>query len=369
MPVPSAKRNAGRIAAALLSALAALTSTPSPRAAADDGPPREASASEQQRDEVARLVGDLASPIYRRREIATAKLKGQGRTAVRPVEAAVLEGELEVAIRGIAILEGLAVDDDGRTADAAAEALERLKNSPNPSVAWRSKRALKFIDRWAYLAIESLGGRVNVQPGDDGDSVAQIKLDGVPGRKLSPFQRRALKRFPVLVVAGGEIDDDDIAFLEDLDGLRHLDVRYTKVGDKGLTHLRKLTDLRKLMLSGTQLGDAGLQIVAGLPELRVLYLSSTKISDTGLARLTPLKHLTEVNLSQCKGVTDAGMAHLARMASLEEINLTGTRVSDAGLQKLAAMRQLEQLHLHGTLVTDEGVERLHQALPECRIKH
>ncbi|MEQ8790271.1 MAG: hypothetical protein RIC55_28505 [Pirellulaceae bacterium] len=318
---------------------------------------------------VARLVRELGSPEFRTRETATARLKKCGVEAVEPLKEAALVGELEVAIRAISVLEELALDEDENTADTSTAALMRLKNSANSSVSWRSARALRVVRDWAALAIESLGGHVSVETGSDGKSIAQIKLDGVPGGKLNRLQQRALRQYEVLVIAGGKVDDDDVAFLSELRDLRHLDLRYTRIGDAGLAHLKNLSQLRKLMLSGTRLSDDGLTVLPRLEELRVVYLSSTGVSDRGLAHLAQLEHLEEINLSQCKGVTDSGMNALRKSKSLTQLNLTGTRVGDAGLKTLAAMPQLKELYLHGTLVTEQGVKQLRTSLPDCRVRH
>jgi hypothetical protein len=353
----------GSAAAILLVGLAASAWSQQPPG---DAPKERQSASPE---EITRLVRELGSPEFLKRERATKKLKTCGAEAVKPLSKAALEGELEVAIRAISVLEELALDEKPQVADTATSALRRLEQSANSSVSWRSTRALRVVRDWAALAIQSLGGHVSVQPAGHGKSIAQIKLDGIPGGTLNRLQQRALQQFDVLVIAGGKVEDDDVAFLSNLTDLRHLDIRYTRVGDAGLTRLKNCKRMTKLMLSGTRVSDAGLAVLPGLEQLRVVYLSSTAVSDRGLAYLAKLEHLQEINLSQCKAVTDEGMAVLAGSKSLSDLNLTGTRVGDAGLAKLAAMPQLKEVYLHGTLVTDEGVRQFRAALPKCRIRH
>jgi hypothetical protein len=261
----------------------------------------------------------------------------------------------------------LAIAEDEPTADAATRALETLHRLNNRSLSWRAGHALNFVRHWAELAIESIGGRVSTERGENGELVAQIKLEGLSGGKLAPLQRRALKKFQVLVVAGGKVTDAEVEFLADLETLAHLDVRYTQIGDKTLTRLRP--GLKKLLLSGTRVSDAGLADVRRLKELRVLYLSGNEITDAGIAHVATLPQLEELNLSQCKAVTDEGAARLARVESLKHLNLTGTQVGDEGLRRLAEVAGLEGLYLHGTRVTDEGVAQFRAARPNCRVRH
>jgi hypothetical protein len=318
-------------------------------------------------ESIARLVRDLGSDDYESRVAATERLEQFGRAAVDPVTQAAKDGELEVAIRAIAVLQHLAIAEDEPTADAATRALETLHRLNNRSLSWRAGHALNFVRHWAELAIESIGGRVSTERGENGELVAQIKLEGLSGGKLAPLQRRALKKFQVLVVAGGKVTDAEVEFLADLETLAHLDVRYTQIGDKTLTRLRP--GLKKLLLSGTRVSDAGLADVRRLKELRVLYLSGNEITDAGIAHVATLPQLEELNLSQCKAVTDEGAARLARVESLKHLNLTGTQVGDEGLRRLAEVAGLEGLYLHGTRVTDEGVAQFRAARPNCRVRH
>lgn len=348
----------------LLAALFLLLAS-APAGFGQQGTPADTSAKEQ----IARLVRNLGSDDFRVRVNATEDLAKFGREAVAPTFEAAKEGELEVVIRSISVLEKLAISEDEATADEAVKALQTLKTLHSRSIAWRAERALQFANHWAELAIQSIGGRVSTERGENGELVAQIKLEGLPGGKLDKVQRRALKRFPVLVIAGGKVTDADVAFLSDLESLSHLDVRYTQVGDDGIKRLGSVTSLKKLLLSGTRVSDDGLAELERLKQLRVLYLSGTAVSDAGLVHIARLPRLEELNLSQCKAVGDEGAASLSRVKTLKQLNLTGTQITDEGLKSLTRIPGLEGLYLHGTQVTNEGVARFQQALPECRVRH
>ena len=64
--------------------------------------------------------------------------------------------------------------------------------------------------------------------------------------------------------------------------------------DEDLAHLKGLTGLRELWLSGTQITDAGLAHLKGLTGLRELGLSYTKVTDAGVNSLR--KALPGVNI-------------------------------------------------------------------------
>lgn len=319
--------------------------------------------------DAARLVRQLGSGMFEEREEASKRLKTLGVAAVEPVAKAAESGDLEVAIRAITILSQIAVSEDAAASGAAVAELKKLTRSANDSVAVRANRAEMFVQHWAMLAIESLGGRVSTQQGSDGRSIVQLKLGGWKEGRLTHFQRRALKTFSVLVVTGGDVTNDDVAVLEDLTDLSHLDVRYTRISDAGLSHFRRMTQLRKLYLSGTDVSDSGLKTLNHMPELRTLYLSGTKIGDGGIVHVARLKQLEELNLSQCKTITDAGIELLKSQRQLKQLNLTGTGITDEGLQHLARLEKLEGLYLHGTNVTEAGIGRLRTALPKCKIRH
>src|SRR5205814_34064 len=78
------------------------------------------------------------------------------------------------------------------------------------------------------------------------------------------------------------MDDEGMAYVQNLVALESLCLTNSPVTDQGLSHVAGLEKLRWLYLDGTQVGDAGLAQLAGLSRLAWLELDHTKIGDEGL---------------------------------------------------------------------------------------
>ncbi len=126
-----------------------------------------------------------------------------------------------------------------------------------------------------------------------------------------------------------------------------------------LAQLPDLGHLTTLDLSGSRaVTDDGLRALARLPQLRHLNLSGCAIGDAGLAVLRELPMLASLDLAWTP-VTDAGAAHLAACARLRDVNLMGTPSGDGALAALAGHDALRTLRSGGR-VTDAGLPALHE---------
>lgn len=141
------------------------------------------------------------------------------------------------------------------------------------------------------------------------------------------------------------VSDSDLKLFEDakkdLQDLRFLDLRKTKISDEGVARLRNLTSLQSLNLFRTQLGDKGLARLRRLTKLETLLIGGTK-------------------------VTDAGLVHLQPFTRLRKLSLFQTQVSDEGIARLKLMGSLKVLLIGGSKITNMGAEELQKALPGLR---
>ena len=113
-----------------------------------------------------------------------------------------------------------------------------------------------------------------------------------------------------LILAGAEVNDADLAPLEQLHDLKFLSLERTPIGDAGLVHLAGLTDLKSLSLAGTKVTDAGLvhlsgTVFTGEPRSRGTQRSRT----ADWPQLAPVTSLRKVYVSRT-GPTSAGIDSL-----------------------------------------------------------
>lgn len=83
-----------------------------------------------------------------------------------------------------------------------------------------------------------------------------------------------------------------------------------------------------------------------------------QITNDTLERISHLGHVTSLQLSNSKAVSDEGIRHLARMQQLQELDLSQTGITDQSLEVIGELPNLESLSLVFTRVTDNGLHHL-----------
>ena len=84
-----------------------------------------------------------------------------------------------------------------------------------------------------------------------------------------------------------------------------------------------------------------------------------RLTDKEFAKVTAVRSWTELDLSNCKGLSGQAMQKLAGMAELRELSLANTGPALAGVEHLADLPQLRSLDLSGNKeFTGEGLQGL-----------
>jgi hypothetical protein len=134
------------------------------------------------------------------------------------------------------------------------------------------------------------------------------------------------------------VDDAALAALPDFPSLREI----TPIGmkDDGFRHVGRCRQIERLTcMYCRETGDAATEHVRNLP-LKYYYAGLTQITDRSLEILGGIQSLEQVDLYECKGVTDAGLVFLADLPRLREVHLdanpgitlAGTKVFPARVQ-------------------------------------
>ena len=124
--------------------------------------------------------------------------------------------------------------------------------------------------------------------------------------------------------------------------------------DALLERISRIDHITALDLSGSKaVTDAGLRLLARLPQLRDLDLSGCGITDDGLAVLRHLPALERIALAWTT-ITDAGIEHLRACDALRCVDLSGTYAGDGAIRALAGKRALADFR-SGNGVTDDGL--------------
>lgn len=164
---------------------------------------------------------------------------------------------------------------------------------------------------------------------------------GWPGARYSLAELRHLRGDLAIDLSGGQILEEHVSQLAQIDGLVILRAEGTPITDAAL---KRLTNAR----------------------IEELYLGRTKISDKGLAQLGLAKRLKSLDLEDTS-ISDDGLRFLANSDSIESIVLRGTRVTDAGVMHLLNMKSLKNLDIVATRVTSDGLRRFTAARPDVSL--
>jgi hypothetical protein len=198
---------------------------------------------------------------------------------------------------------------------------------------WLSVEAIRaYRQRLAVREIRGLGGYT-------------LRLhDRAQGEHLTPRWHETVFggdfMNPVVAVrlAGTDADDEVLIRIGTFTRLVLLDLRDTRISDRGLAHLRRLNRLRVLILTGTEVSDKGLAELQDMPQLAALCLEETN-------------------------VTDEGLRHLRGLTNLRWLDLGGTRITDASLMHLQECPSLQVLIVDRCHTSPEGVAAMERALP------
>jgi hypothetical protein len=175
---------------------------------------------------------------------------------------------------------------------------------------------------------------------------ASKTLEQFWGRVCPNFGSRgflAFLRLPALHTLGvglQNVDEEALARLPDFPALRQL----TPIGmtDEGFRHIGRCGRLERLTcMYCRETGDRATEYIAGL-HLKYYYAGLTQITDRSLEILGGMASLEQVELYECKGVTDAGLVFLAALPHLREAHLNhlpgvtwnGTQVFPASVRVL-----------------------------------
>ncbi|MFT7641317.1 MAG: hypothetical protein ACI9G1_003064 [Pirellulaceae bacterium] len=162
------------------------------------------------------------------------------------------------------------------------------------------------------------------------------------------------------------VTNDDMARLQEVPQLRVLDLKKTKIDDRGLLVLAQHENLHQLALRGAKITDAGIEHLVDLPKLAILNLPDAKFTNKSLERLQQLKKLELLRFGS-PNVTNEGLGHLCNYANLRFLHLINSPIGDAGLAHVSKIPKLESFYLDGGNATNEGLVKLYESTPKLHI--
>ncbi|MBX9692586.1 MAG: serine/threonine protein kinase [Cyanobacteria bacterium] len=120
-------------------------------------------------------------------------------------------------------------------------------------------------------------------------------------------------------------------------------VRPSPVKDEDLKELVEHPELHSLKLDTARVTGVGLRYLYPL-KIEELKMSSTHLNDEGMRTLGGLKHLKDLNLAHCVGITNEGLKSITNL-KLWRLSLKDTPIDDQCLKTIARMTHLTHLDL------------------------
>ena len=138
------------------------------------------------------------------------------------------------------------------------------------------------------------------------------------------------------------------------------------LGNRGFLALSKMPSLRQLGVSCKHVDDIALAALPHFPALR--ELTPIDVNDQGFVHVGRCEGLERLTCMYCRDTTDTATKHIARLQI--RVLLAGlTQITDRSLELLGRMPSLEQVELYECrLVSDAGLPYL-AALPNLREVH
>lgn len=185
--------------------------------------------------------------------------------------------------------------------------------------------------------------------------------------RLAPISNAGLSHFAQLVSlmhlnvsACGKINALGLQSLGQRTILKHLNLGgCPKVCVEGIAHLQQLSDLEHLDVSHSkQFTDKACAYLACFKKLKHLNLFCTAITDTGLSHVRALTNLTHF-LCGFTEITGAGLVHVSGLTRLELLDIRGCQVRDADLHHLFQIKTFCEVDVHNCKhISQRGVDAL-----------
>lgn len=165
------------------------------------------------------------------------------------------------------------------------------------------------------------------------------------------------------------VSDNGLVSLSMMTNLTVLSLRICKlITDQGILAISSLKKLSELDISVCEnLTDKSLEYLSinNTQLTKLLLLRGTNYTDLGLSHLAQLSQLSELDLRDCKGISDSGISKLLPLTNLQSLSLSDTRISSSSLRILANFPILTHLSINHCPIYGYALSSIHQ-MPQLR---
>lgn len=142
----------------------------------------------------------------------------------------------------------------------------------------------------------------------------------------------ALPNFQELSLEDTGIKDSAIPYICKIKSLKEIDLAGTQVSLNGIRQLSKMPNLEHIRFRGAPITAEWIPVLARFPKLIKLGVPQSGIDDATLALVPKLMpKLENLDLENCKNVTDKGLASVAKIERMFWTRVKGTAVTPKGV--------------------------------------
>ena len=165
-------------------------------------------------------------------------------------------------------------------------------------------------------------------------------------------------------MGGGEITDEGMSRLKNLEDVESLTLSYTYACTaESLKHVQQMTKVKYLRLWGNYNFSNGIGYVSGMKEVETLFTHKLRITDENMKFLKDMKKCKLIQMTLNPVVTDEGIAQLAGLTELESIYLTCDKLTDECLKYFHDMSKLKSILVSSPSMTRAAFQELAHKLP------
>ncbi len=219
------------------------------------------------------------------------------------------------------------------------EYLSKLPNLIYLSISWTKvdNAGLEQLSNSHLLKLHLRGNKIDAKSLQLVSQIKSLELLNVAECKNIPdsayAQLAKLAKLQTLWLESTDTSDSTIPYINKIKTLTELELVDTSVTINGVKQLAKLPNLVHLKYRGQPIDPSWVTVLARFPRLILLGFSSTNIDDATLAAIArQMPKVENIDLENCKSVTDAGLASIRKLKRLYWTKVSGTSVTPAAVE-------------------------------------
>lgn len=154
-----------------------------------------------------------------------------------------------------------------------------------------------------------------------------------------------------------------------LSGLLRLDLQLSNVNDENIAEINNLPDLLELNINFTDITGAALAKLKRLKELELISFNFNKGTHHLVQALAGSEKIRDLSLdSPDQPLSDDDLRLIAKMKSIHVLNIQSCEIDDKKLKLLYGMPNLKRLNINGNFVTKAAIEKLKTAYGSHKVQ-